>query len=280
MYMHPNTPVLYIYIHLNTPVQYLYVHPNTLVLYIYIHRNTPVLCIYVHRNTPVLYIYIHRNIPVLYIYVHRNTPVLYIYITSEYTRAMYIYTSENTCARKKERKRERERERGSKTWTCNMCCKFINIDYTLPAFKGYEAVAKTITSCESACAKNTGRCGHNCLFARASLLSALPVRAARVDSHYLCRLGCEDTKSERTKKQESEREWEWERVRVRESEREWERVRGSGEERATAPSEFVDRTRLLTNSRERPARLAKPGGRLFKLTFEQEVTRPRGPFIF
>ena len=64
-----------------------------------------------------------------------------------------------------------------------------------------------ITYCAAECAEHTGRCSCHCPFACAGPCSRhCLVCAARVDSHCLCRLCCEDTMSKRVSEQESERE--------------------------------------------------------------------------
>ena len=92
--------------------------------------------------------------------------------------------------RKRDREeRERERER-ARCLTCNMTITVITRCFA----QNCEAVdQKTIASCVSACDEHTGRYSCYCLFARSCSTSRqLP----------LCRLGCEDTRSERARARE------------------------------------------------------------------------------
>ena len=108
--------------------------------------------------------------------------------------------------RDRERKKGREREISSEQ-------SHHHSDYTLSAFRIARPLIENYTSCVPACAELR------------AVLAPLPVCSlARVDSFYLCGLGCEDTKSEseRAREQESEgaREQESERAREQESKRE------------------------------------------------------------
>jgi len=143
------------------------------------------------------------------------------------------------------RKRERERKKGREREISSEQSHH-HSDYTLSAFRIARPLIENYTSCVPACAELR------------AVLAPLPVCSlARVDSFYLCGLGCEDTKSEseRAREQESEgaREQESERAREQESERARERESERARERESkrAREQASKRARERESEREK-----------------------------